>query len=97
MLNCGRCKLMIVYILKGMYDICKLLMIYGNIIFLLDNEIILCWCYFGFLLKNGYCFGFYCGYNGYSYIYIKGGKFDMNGVLYFYNNIVMCIGYVEDI
>lgn len=49
------------------------------------------------LLKNGRCLKLYYGYNGNSYIYIKGGIFDMNGGEYLYNNIVMCMGYVEDI
>ncbi len=30
-------------------------------------------------------------------ISIKGGKFDMNGVSYPYNNTAMCIGHAEDI
>ena len=40
---------------------------------------------------------FYRGYNGHSHIHIKGGKFDMNGVSYPYNNTAMCIGHAEDI
>ncbi|HHA6272338.1 TPA: glycosyl hydrolase family 28-related protein [Staphylococcus aureus] len=96
-LNRGRCKPTTVYIPKGTYDICKPLTIYGNTTLLLDNETILRRCHSGPLLKNGHRFGFYRGYNGHSHIHIKGGKFDMNGVSYPYNNTAMCIGHAEDI